>query len=94
MRAEHAHRLARLHQQRLVVAQLAQRLEDGVEGLPVARRLADAAIDNQRVRVLGHGGVEVVLQHAVGGLGQPAPAAELRAGGGLDGSGQGGHRNS
>ena len=79
MGAEHAHRLAALHQQRLVLVQLAQRLADRVEAVPVARRLADAAIDHQRVGVLGHFGVEVVLQHAVGGFDQPVLAAELAA---------------
>jgi hypothetical protein len=73
--AEHAHRLARLDQQRLVGLQLAQR-EDRVEAVPVARRLADAAVHDQRVRVLGHLGVEVVLQHAVGRLDQPVGARD------------------
>mmetsp|Transcript_6403 Transcript_6403/g.26196 ORF Transcript_6403/g.26196 Transcript_6403/m.26196 type:complete len:559 (+) Transcript_6403:860-2536(+) len=95
MGAEHAHRLAGLHQQRLVIAQRAQRGQDAVVGLPVARGLADAAVDHQRVRVLGHGGVEVVLDHAVGGLGQPALAVQLGAGGCPNGTGrgagQGGH---
>ena len=47
MGAEHADRLAGLHQQRLVVFELAQRGDDAVEALPVARRAADAAIDHE-----------------------------------------------
>jgi hypothetical protein len=44
---EHRHRLAGLDEERLVVAQALQRLEDGVEAFPVARGLADAAVDHQ-----------------------------------------------
>ena len=84
VRAEDAHRLARLHQQRLVVAQLAQRAHDGVEALPVARRLADAAVDDQVLGPLGHLGVEVVHQHAQRRLLLPAPAGERRAARGAD----------
>jgi hypothetical protein len=54
-----------LHQQRLVVASSLQRREDLVEALPVARGAADAAVDHQVLRTLGHLGVEVVLEHAV-----------------------------
>ena len=86
MRAEHAHRLARLDQQRLVLVQLTQRAQDLLEAIPVARRLADAAVDHQRIGVLGHFGVEVVLQHAVGRLDQPVLATQLRAGGRLHGA--------
>ena len=45
-----ADRLARLHQQRLVVAQRAQRADDRVEGLPGARRPAGAAVDDEMRR--------------------------------------------
>ena len=48
--AEHADRLAGLHQQRLVVLELAQRRDDAVEALPVARGAADAAVDDELVR--------------------------------------------
>jgi hypothetical protein len=51
MGAEHAHRLAALHQQGLVLAQAAQAGQDLLEAVPVARGLADAAIDHQRVGV-------------------------------------------
>ena len=79
VRAEHADRLARLHQQRLVLVQLAQRCEDRLEAVPVARRLADAAVDDERVGVLGHLGVEVVLDHPVGRLDQPVLAGQAGA---------------
>ena len=46
---EHAHRLAARHEQRLVVAEAAQRRGDRVERLPAARRLAGAAVDDQLV---------------------------------------------
>ena len=88
--AEDGHRLAALHQQRLVRLQLLQAAQDGVEALPVARRLAAAAVDDQVVGVEGHLGVQVVLQHAVGGLDQPVLAGQLRAARGADGAGHGG----
>ena len=53
MRAEHADRLARLDEQGLVLLQPLQRLDDRVVALPVARRPADAAIDDQLLRRLG-----------------------------------------
>ncbi len=86
VRAEHAHRLAALHQQRLVGPQRLQAGQDRLEAVPVARRLADAAVDHQRVGVLGHLGVEVVLDHAVGGLDQPVGARDLAAAGGAHGA--------
>ena len=47
VRAEHADRLAALHEQRLVVLEPAQRGDDGVEGLPRARRAPGAAVDDE-----------------------------------------------
>ena len=76
--AEDADRLARLHQQRLVGLELAQRRDDAVEALPVARRAADAAIDDELVRPLGDLGIEVVHQHAQRRLGQPALGRDVR----------------
>ena len=63
VRAEDADRLAGLHQQRLVGFQLAQRRDDAVEALPVARGAADAAVHHQLARLLRHLGVEVVHEH-------------------------------
>ena len=48
--AEDADRLARLDEQRLVVLEPAQRRDDAVEALPVARRPADAAVDDELAR--------------------------------------------
>ena len=76
VRLEYRHGLARLHQQRLVVAQALQRREDRVEAFPVARRLADAAIHHELRGVLGDLGVEVVLDHAERRFREPAPAGE------------------
>ena len=61
---------------------------------PVAGGLAGAAVDDQVVRVLGHLGVEVVLQHPQRGLGAPAPRGQGGAARGADraGAGRGGLR--
>ena len=58
-----------------------------VEGFPTARRLAAPAVHHQVLRALGHLGVEVVLQHAVGGFLQPALAGEVGPARGTDGAG-------
>ncbi|MNN43308.1 hypothetical protein D3C81_1575360 [compost metagenome] len=84
VRAEHADRLARLYQQRFVLAQAAQAVEDGIEAFPVARGLADAAVHHQVLRALGHVGVQVVLDHAVGGFDQPVLAVQLGTARGAD----------
>ena len=75
VRAEHAHRFARLDEQRLVVLERAQRGDDLLEALPVARRFADAAVDDQFLGALGDLGVEVVHEHAQRRFGEPAAAA-------------------
>jgi hypothetical protein len=84
MRAEHADRLARLDEQSLVLLEPLQRRDDPVEALPVAGRPADAAIDDQLLRRLGDAGIEIVLKHADGRLGRPAPGDDLRSGAGAD----------
>ncbi|MNV26739.1 hypothetical protein D3C71_1178640 [compost metagenome] len=76
---EHAHGLARLDEQGFVVVQVFERGEDLVKALPVARSTANAAVHHQVLGALGHLGVEVVLDHAVGRLGEPALASELAA---------------
>ena len=77
--AEDADRLARLHQQRLVVAERAQLADDRVEGVPGARRAPGAAVDDEVVGALGDLGVEVVHQHPQRRLLLPAAAGELGA---------------
>ena len=79
MRLEHADRFARLDQQRLVLIEFTQRLQDGFEAIPVARRLADAAVDDQCVRVLSNLRVQVVLHHTVRRFDQPVLAGEAGA---------------
>ena len=79
VRAEDADRLARLHQQRLVGLQRAQRGDDAVEALPVARGPADAAVDDQLRRPLRHLRIEVVHEHAQRRFGEPALGGELGA---------------
>ena len=71
--------LPALHEQRLVVARASRRLATmRSEALPVARGLAGPAVDDEVLRPLGDLGVEVVHEHAQGGLLHPALA---RAGG-------------
>ena len=82
--AEHADRLARLDEQGLVVLEAAQRRDDAVERLPVARRAADAAIDHELARPLGDLGIEIVHQHAQRRFGEPALGAELASARGAD----------
>ena len=63
MGTKDAHRFPRLHQQRLIVIEPAQRRDDRVEGWPVACRLAGAAVDDEVLRPLGDLRVEVVAEH-------------------------------
>ncbi len=79
MGAEHPDRLPRLDEQRLVLLQRAQRAHDLLIALPVARRLADAAVDDQLPGPLGDFRIEVVHQHAQRRLREPAAAGERRA---------------
>ena len=63
-----------LDRQRLVVLELQQRVDDRVVGLPVARALADPAVDHQPLGLLGD--LHVVLEHAQQRLLLPALAAQ------------------
>ncbi len=74
---EHADRLARLDEQRLVRFEPAQRLDDTVEGVPIARGAADAAVDDELARPLGDVRIEIVHQHAQRGFGEPALGGQL-----------------
>jgi hypothetical protein len=82
--ADHGHRLARLHQQRLVVFELLQLSTMAVEVFPGARGPADAAIDHQLVRVFGHVRMQIVHQHAHRRFGEPALRGDLGAGRRID----------
>ena len=77
--AEDADRLARLHQQRLIVLQNPEAGYDGVEGRPAAGGLAAAAVDDELVGMLGDLRVDVVHQHPHGGFLRPCLAGELGA---------------
>ena len=79
VRREDADGLARLHEQRLVGAELEQRADDRAQRLVVARGLAGAAVDDELLRLLRDLGVEVVQQHAQRRLGRPLPRVQLRA---------------
>ena len=82
--SKHPDRLARLDEQRLVVAQLAEARDDRLVGLPVPCSLADSAIDDEVFGSLGHLGVEIVHQHAQRRLRQPASGRQFGTGGRLD----------
>jgi hypothetical protein len=75
VRLEHGHRLARLDQQGLLVTQPDQLPFDRGEAGVVPRRLADTSVDDQLGGLLGHLGIEVVLEHPQGCLLRPALAA-------------------
>jgi hypothetical protein len=77
VRAEHANRFAGLDQQALVFAERLQRIDDRVEARPVARGAADAAVDDQLLRLFGNLGIEVVHQHAQRRLGRPGSRLQL-----------------
>ena len=92
VRAEDADRLARLHEQRLVVAEPPERRHDRVERLPRAGRAPGAAVHDEAIGILGHVRVEVVHQHAERCFLLPASTGELEAARGAHGARAGGHR--
>ncbi len=79
VRAEHAHGLARLHEEGFVVREVQQRAHDGVEAVPIARCPSRSAVDHEPVGVLGVLGIEVVAEHAQGRFLQPPPAGDRPA---------------
>ena len=79
VRPHDPHRLAGLHQQRLISLETLERSHDGVERRPRPRRLPTPAVDDQPRRVLRDVGVQIVHEHAHGGLGLPRLARPLRA---------------
>ena len=79
MGAEDAHRLARLDEQRLVVAEPQERPHDRTQGVVRPGRPAGAAVDHERLRVLGDLRVEVVEEHPQRRLGLPRAGVQLRA---------------
>ena len=79
MGAEHTDRFAGLNQQRLVVVERLQSRDNCVEIGPGACRAADAAVDNQLMRIFSNVRVQIVHQHAHRCFGQPALGGDLGA---------------
>ena len=78
--AEHADRLARLHEQRLVVARARCSVrDDRVVGLPASAPPSRPAVDDEVLGPLGDVGVEVVHQHPQRGFLRPRAAGQRRA---------------
>ena len=73
---EHRHRLAGLHEQRLVVPEPGELAPDRLQAGAVARRLADPAVDDEVLRALGDVRVQVVVEHAQRRLLLPSPAPQ------------------
>ena len=74
VRPEHPDGLARLHQERLLVAERLQRPHDRVVRLPRPRGPPGPAVDDQVLGALGHVGVEVVHEHPHRGFLRPRTA--------------------
>ena len=79
VRAHDADRLARLDEHRLVALERGERAQHRPVRVPRTGGATGAAVDDEPVGILGHLGVEVVLQHPKGRLLLPAPARQLRA---------------
>src|SRR5581483_8565209 len=77
MRSENTYRLARLHEQRLVILQPLEAFYYALEALPVASRLSSPAVNNQIGRPLRYVRIQIVHQHPQRGLLAPALAAQL-----------------
>ena len=82
--AEDPDRLAGLDQQGLVRLEFPEGADDGLVGLVVPGRLADAAVNHEVLGPLRDLGIEVVHQHAERRLGEPALRREAGAGRRLD----------
>ncbi|OPZ67232.1 MAG: hypothetical protein BWY82_02845 [Verrucomicrobia bacterium ADurb.Bin474] len=68
---EDRHRLAGLDEKRLIIFQLAQSIQNSIESLPAASGFSLTSIDNQIHWTFSHFGVQIVLDHAVGGFCKP-----------------------
>src|SRR5690606_19459731 len=67
--------------------ELAQRRDDAIEALPVARRTPDPAVYHQLGWLFSHFGIEVIHEHAQRCFREPAFGGDLRTAGRLDGAG-------
>ena len=74
---ENADRLAGLHQQAFIFLECFEGAQDLVEALPVPRRAPDTTVDHQFLRSFGNIGVEIILNHSIRRLGQPALAGQF-----------------
>ncbi len=68
---------AGLHEECVFVSKLLKLVHDGMKAVPVARGLADAAVDHQVRGAFAHFRVEIIHQAAEGCLLLPAFAAQL-----------------
>ena len=71
-------RFAGLHQQRFIIFEILEGLENRIETFPIACGLPASSIDDEVLWAFRHFGIEIVLDHAVGGFGEPRFAGELR----------------
>jgi hypothetical protein len=92
VRAEDGDGLARLDEQRLIVVEPAERRDDRVERGPGSRGATRSAIHDEILRPFRHLGIEVVHQHAQGGLLLPPFAGNGGAARRTDVAAQGRHR--
>ena len=74
MGSEFADRFARLNEQGLVVFQLAQRTDNGIETFPISSGPSGAAVNDQSIRSFRDFRIEIVHQHPHGGFLVPALA--------------------
>ena len=76
MRLKHSYRLARLHQQRLVIFKIFQCAHDRVIAIPITRSFPGTAIDHQIARPFTDFLIQIVHQHAHGGFLLPSLAGK------------------
>src|SRR6266542_1765919 len=76
MRAEDRNGLPGLNEERFVVLQAAQRVDDRVKRIPRTRGASRAAIHDQVVGAFRHRRIEIVHQHAQGGFLRPSLAGD------------------
>ena len=77
MSFEYTNGFTRLNQQAFVVFELFQAFEDFVVAGPVSGCATDAAVYDQFIRLLGHFGIEIVLDHPIRRFGEPAFAVQF-----------------
>jgi len=94
VRRKDADRLAGLDEQRLVMLERRERAHDGIECGPITGRLSRSTVDDEVVGPLGHLRVEIVHQHAQGGLLRPALAGEGGASRRPNDASDGGHQGT